>query len=376
MALRIGDMLVAAGFVTEEQVREALTEQRSSGRRLGEELVSLGFVTEVQLIQVLSNQLSVPWVSLHHIEMTRELLDLVPAEVADRYGLIPVYKRAVRREGETLFVAMDDPTNEDAIREVSRACGLPVKPMVAPPTDIRNAIRVYYLGMAPKPPEAPKRARRHTDDSVKVMTAKAAEAAASDVQAPEVAEASNATAEPKEATSATPATTEVAPEVVSSDVATPEAPATEASAPSAKAAAKSAADPADSGKTSAADPADSGKTSAADPADSGKVPSAQPKTEGKPKQRFVTLTLLDGTTVRLPAQRKTNDEPEAPRGGGLTGADLVRALLAKGQGAAVDDVLGGASWEVLCATILQLMLKKGLVADWEFVEAYKKNLGQ
>jgi len=80
--------------------------------------------------------------------------------------------------------------------------------------------------------------------------------------------------------------------------------------------------------------------------------------------------------VRLPAQRKTSDEPEAPRGGGLTGADLVRALLAKGQGAAVDDVLGGASWEVLCATILQLMLKKGLVADWEFVEAYKKNLGQ
>ena len=74
MALRIGDMLVAAGFVTEEQVREALTEQRSTGRRLGEELVSLGFVTEVQLIQVLSNQLSVPWVSLHHIEMTRELL--------------------------------------------------------------------------------------------------------------------------------------------------------------------------------------------------------------------------------------------------------------------------------------------------------------
>jgi hypothetical protein len=42
----------------------------------------------------------------------------------------------------------------------------------------------------------------------------------------------------------------------------------------------------------------------------------------------------------------------------------------------VDDVLGGASWEVLCATILQLMLKKGMVADWEFVEAYKKNLGQ
>jgi len=256
MALRIGDMLVAAGFVTEEQVREALTEQRSTGRRLGEELVSLGFVTEVQLIQVLSNQLSVPWVSLHHIEMTRELLDLVPAEIADRYGLIPVYKRAVRREGETLFVAMDDPTNEDAIREVSRACGLPVKPMVAPPTDIRNAIRVYYLGMAPKPPEAPKRARRHTDDSVKVMTAKAeakaVEAAASEERAPDVASASNAT--PAEATPATMV-------VASSEVAASEAPATQASTSSAKGAAKSAADPADSSK-SAADPADEARNRA------------------------------------------------------------------------------------------------------------------
>jgi type IV pilus assembly protein PilB len=359
MALRIGDMLVAAGFVTEEQVREALTEQRSSGRRLGEELVALGFVTEVQLIQVLSNQLSVPWVSLHHIEMTRELLDLVPAEVADRYGLIPVYRRVVRREGETLFVAMDDPTNEDAIREVSRACGLPVKPMVAPPTDIRNAIRVYYLGMAPKPPEAPKRARRHTDDSVKVMTAKAeakaAEAVASDAGEPASTTASAAStasqvSKPSGASEAVPADARASATVSVVQTTTP--PTASATAPSAPA------------------PTETVAASA--------KPSAQAsRTDGKPKQRFVTLTLLDGTTVRLPAQRKASDEPEeAPRGGGLTGADLVRALLAKGQGAAVDDVLGGASWEVLCATILQLMLKKGLVADWEFVEAYKKNLGQ
>jgi len=362
MALRIGDMLVAAGFVTEEQVREALTEQRSSGRRLGEELVSLGFVTEVQLIQVLSNQLSVPWVSLHHIEMTRELLDLVPAEVADRYGLIPVYKRVVRREGETLFVAMDDPTNEDAIREVSRACGLPVKPMVAPPTDIRNAIRVYYLGMAPKKPEAPKRARRHTDDSVKVMTAKAeakaAETIASDGAEPASASAPSAAAVP-EVTVAKPTTSGVEADDARIS-ATPTATATTPTTAPA------------TGSVTVGAPVEvaAGVASAT-------KPSAQaPKTETKPKQRFVTLTLLDGTTVRLPAQRKPSEAEEPVRGGGLTGADLVRALLAKGQGAAVDDVLGGASWEVLCATILQLMLKKGMVADWEFVEAYKKNLGQ
>ncbi|MCB9617235.1 MAG: hypothetical protein H6721_16100 [Sandaracinus sp.] len=333
MVLRIGDMLVAAGFVTEEQVEEALASQKESGLRLGAELVALGFVTEVQLIQVLSNQLSVPWVSLHHIEMTRELLDLVPAEVADRYGLIPVYRRVVRREGETLFVAMDDPTNEDAIAEVRRASGLPVKPMVAPPTDIRNAIRVYYLGMAPKAPEAPRRARRHTDEVViQDVAAKAAtpEPAAEPAPAPEVAPEP---APPEEVEASHPKTDPApAPEEPTKD----EVPTVEAAR--------------------------------------AEVRESAPK---KPKQRFVTLTLLDGTTVRLPAPRKSGEDTEAePRGGALTAADLVRALLAKGQGAAVDDVLGKASWEVLCATILQLMLKKGLVADWEFVEAYKKNLGQ
>lgn len=349
MALRIGDMLVAAGFVTEDQVREALLEQRASGRRLGEELVALGFVTEVQLIQVLSNQLSVPWVSLHHIEMTRELLDLVPSEVADRYGLIPVYKRVVRREGETLFVAMDDPTNEDAIREVGRACGLPVKPMVAPPTDIRNAIRVYYLGMAPLPPEAPKRARRHTDE----LVAKAS--TVEPVVEPVVEAVIEAVIEPVVEPHAQPASQPDASEAK-----------TEGSAPKPRTTADA--------NPTVETPSASSSTEGAE-----KKPraTATKGAEGaKTKQRFVTLTLLDGTTVRLPAQRKGADEAEPVRGGGLTGADLVRALLAKGQGAAVDDVLGGASWEVLCATILQLLLKKGLVADWEFVEAYKKNLGQ
>ncbi|MFW5920730.1 MAG: hypothetical protein ACOCUS_02730, partial [Polyangiales bacterium] len=153
--IRIGDMLVAAGFVTEEQVQQALARQKQSGRRLGEELVEGGFVTEVQLTQILSNQLSVPWVSLYHIEFSRELLNLVPRDVAQKYCLIPIYVRKVRRAGDTLFVAMDDPTNEEALDRVSETAQLPVKAMVAPPTEVRNAIRVYYFGGKPKTAPAP-----------------------------------------------------------------------------------------------------------------------------------------------------------------------------------------------------------------------------
>lgn len=367
MALRIGDMLVAAGFVTEEQVNEALASQKESGLRLGAEFVALGFVTEVQLIQVLSNQLSVPWVSLHHIEMTRELLDLVPAEVADRYGVIPVYKRVVRREGETLFVAMDDPTNEEAIREIARASGLPVKPMVAPPTDIRNAIRVYYLGQPPKAPEAPRRARRHTDEVVAQTRGAEASAVESDAQ---TQDASAASATPTAAASPASAATEDPPPPEA------QAPATEATQETTTSSQSTAESTPASATSSATADAAATATEPAAPADDLETRARQSAPRAKPKQRFVTLTLLDGTTVRLPATRKGEETPEEPRGGALTAADLVRALLAKGQGAAVDDVLGKASWEVLCATILQMMLTKGLVADWEFVEAYKKNLGQ
>ena len=158
----MGDLVVAARLVTEEQVQEALVAQRESGRRLGEELVAKGFVTEFQLTQILSNQLSIPWVSLQRIEFTRELLNMVPAEVANRLCVIPIYMRRVRA-AETLYVAMDDPTKEHALEELVATTGLPVKAMVSSPSEIRHAIRVYYLAGAPQvhPPE--RRASRHPD---------------------------------------------------------------------------------------------------------------------------------------------------------------------------------------------------------------------
>src|SRR5262249_40927919 len=116
---------------------------RLPGQRLGELLVSRGLVTETQLTQTLGQQLSVPWVSLYHVDFSRQLLNLVPHELADRYCLVPIFVRRVKRQ-DTLYVAMADPTNEAALQEVSRSAGLPARPMIGSPTDIRSAIRVYY----------------------------------------------------------------------------------------------------------------------------------------------------------------------------------------------------------------------------------------
>jgi len=320
---RIGDMLVAAGFVTDEQVAEALKAQKDTGRRLGEELVALGFVTEVQLTQVLSNQFSVPWVNLYHVEFSRELLTLLPASIAEAHCCIPVYKRVVRSAGETLFVAMDDPTNEEALRAVRAASDLPVKPMVAAASDIRKAIEVYYFGRAPRPADRPKHASRHPTPTSISRTAP---------KPPPPPKAPTPESIPKP---------EQAPERE------------EVEAP----------------------PEDLGSQAPPPPEDEVFAQSEPPRKPAK-KPKFITLTLLDGTTVRLPAPGSSTEDvadDDGPAPAALTASDLVSALLARAQGANVDDILPDEKWEALFATLLSLLIRKGLIADWEFVEAWKKN---
>src|SRR5579859_5399504 len=154
VAKRIGELLVEAGVLSQSQLEQALFAQRKDGRKLGQLLIELGLASETQLTQTLSRQLSVHWVSLYHVDFSRSLLNLLSREVAERYSVVPILVRRVRKQGETLYVAMDDPTNDAAIDEVARAASLAVKPMIACPSDIRAAIRVYYLGEVAAPPVA------------------------------------------------------------------------------------------------------------------------------------------------------------------------------------------------------------------------------
>ncbi|MBX3269229.1 MAG: hypothetical protein KF729_03155 [Sandaracinaceae bacterium] len=282
-------------MVTEEQVQEALAAQRSTGQRLGETLVRLGYVTEGQMTQVLSNQLSIPWVNLYHVDFSRELLGLVSAEVAERQCLVPVYVRHVRRQGDTLYVAMEDPLNVAAMQEVADGSGLPVKPMVASPTDIKNAIRVYYLGLPPM---------RETEEP-------AAEPAVDAPPAP--------VAEP----------VAVAPSAPPAPPAPADAPAPEPPA----------------------------------------VTPSVPPPAARPGPGFLTLTLLDGTQVKLPSARQAAAPKAEDR---LTTRDLVHALVARAEGKDVRDILPEDSWEPLVAALLSLLLRKGLIADWEFVDEWNK----
>jgi len=378
--IRLGDLLVSSKVVTEAQVNEALARQKETGRRLGETLVALGYVTELQVAQTLSHQLSVPWANLLHVDFSRELLNLVTPDVAVSSRVVPIYVRRVRQQGDVLFVATDDPLNEAALLAVATHVGMPVKAMVASALDLRNALRVYY-GRDVAAPEA-----AHPSAAAMPGTA-GGEELEIEVDIPvSILEslrpaARRATAaerrEPPAAAEQVPALTETADEPAPILI-TKVKPGREALAGEGDAA-RPTPEPAE--PTPAAGPVTAEptapepkktKTKAATSDDSkgaGATSLRQKRTPAGP--RMLTLTLLDGTSVKLPApSRAAEEEPSAEHH--LTSRDLIQALLLHAEGKDVSDVLRDAHWETLFATLLSLMLKKGLVADWEFVEEWTK----
>lgn len=344
--VRLGELLVSANILSREQLDQVLAVQKTDGRKLGLLLVERGLVTETQVTQILSQQLAVPWVSLYHIDFSRQLLDLVPRELAEKHCLVPIFVRRVRGLGDTLYVAMDDPTDDVAQKAVSAFAGLPVRTMIAPPSDIRSAIRAYYGGDEPEPAPPP-----------------VAAPAPSPAPAPARVPAPEPEAPAVDLTAITPQPASVDPvDVVPASpppLAPPPAPPGSLHPP---------------GAESMPPPDDSPTIEAREIS----MP-APPRRKGR---RMVTLTLLDGTRVNLPARTSRppadmappNAAPVADEGAGqLTARDLVAALRAVSHGADASEILGDrARWEPLFAALLELLLKKHLIADWEFVAEYKK----
>ncbi|PLS16866.1 type II secretion system protein GspE [Bacillus sp. M6-12] len=135
---RLGDLLVEAGLITEDQLQSAL-KQKSPGQRLGDMLLQNGFITEQQLIEVLEFQLGIPHVSLYRYPFDPKLFSIVSKETAKRNLLIPL-----KKEGDRLYVAMADPMDFYAIDDLRLATGFQIETAIATKDDILRAISKYY----------------------------------------------------------------------------------------------------------------------------------------------------------------------------------------------------------------------------------------
>jgi type IV pilus assembly protein PilB len=137
---RLGDLVVAAGLISQAQLAQALTEQKRTGEKLGAALARLALVTEEQLVDVLARQYRVPVVKLPEGDIAPEILKLVPATVARKYQVIPIG----RRGPTSLILATADPSNLQALDDVAFRTGLKVIQVLATPSAIRQAIQRSY----------------------------------------------------------------------------------------------------------------------------------------------------------------------------------------------------------------------------------------
>ena len=140
--IRIGDVLVAAGAITEEQLQEGLAKQKETGRKLGNALVDLGFISNDMLITVLTTQLGIDYIELKGAKIEEKVIHMVPENMVTKYQAIPI--EIDPDNPNILKVAMADPMDSMAMDDIGLVTNLQVEPMLASEEGIKNAIDKYY----------------------------------------------------------------------------------------------------------------------------------------------------------------------------------------------------------------------------------------
>src|SRR5206468_10229935 len=136
---RLGDLLVAGGVITPQQLREALAYQRIKGGRLGICLIKLGYLTEDILHSVLTRQCGISLVDLSATDIEPDVVKLLPRECVVRYSVMPV-----RRLGNVLSVAMNDPNDVLVLDDLRFRTGCKIEPLLARESAILEAIDKHY----------------------------------------------------------------------------------------------------------------------------------------------------------------------------------------------------------------------------------------
>ncbi len=137
--VRLGELLLAGEVITPKQLEHALSQQKVNGKRLGETLIELKYITEQQMLMTLEKQLGIPYVYLPEEQVMEDALKAVPLFLAERYNILPI-----RLEGNSIVLAMNDPTNFYAIDDVRMVSGYNVEPVLARKQDIIAAVSKNY----------------------------------------------------------------------------------------------------------------------------------------------------------------------------------------------------------------------------------------
>ena len=140
---RLGDLLVEMRLVDADVLSAALAEHRASGRRLARVLQDRRVLDEERLTKAVAAKLGLEAVTVSSLKIHERVLQLIPADIAQRHGVLPI---AIKRtnQADLLYLVMVDPLDTEAIGEVQRVTGRQVRVLMATASDLDLAIQNHY----------------------------------------------------------------------------------------------------------------------------------------------------------------------------------------------------------------------------------------
>ncbi len=139
MERKLGELLVKDQVISPEDLEAAIREQENSRRSLGHVLIEMGVTSEWEMAAALGKQLNVPFITLSHYEIDEQVLGTIPREIVRKYRIVPVDKT-----GDTLTIALSDPSNIYLLDELKLLTKHDIIPVISFESDINEAIQRYY----------------------------------------------------------------------------------------------------------------------------------------------------------------------------------------------------------------------------------------
>lgn len=138
--IRIGDVLLQAGYINQDELDEALEYQKNNkGIRLGEALIKLGFITEHQQLEALSARLGQRYVKIDRVMVQTEAVAMIPVQLAKKYHML-----AVQYKDNNLTIVLNDPLDYYGIEDIRQTTGMNLEIWLTELSPLNQAIEYYY----------------------------------------------------------------------------------------------------------------------------------------------------------------------------------------------------------------------------------------
>ena len=144
--LRLGDTLIEMGYITDEQLQQALAYQKEHrGERIGAILVSQGFISERQMLSALAEKLNAPVIDIANIHVDMEAVALIPEQLSVKYNMLPF-----GMENDQLQLLVNDPLDLYGIEDIRQTSGKQIQLYLSEAAPLKNAINYYYAEISAK----------------------------------------------------------------------------------------------------------------------------------------------------------------------------------------------------------------------------------